>query len=198
MNEWGRVIATLSSVLSIVPPHCARLTCFLQPKSRKINAVPNTPQHSLCLINATQPLKSNLGTLMRRRRGWGFEGVLRGRGAVDRWVLQKLSALLKRVCPSPPHPPHHMLRDMAVAFRDSASLVAGLPYTASAVSKEEGQPPTTSTTRTPSPLPKVGDGRPKDCGGHKAQGGGINRGCRRECAISNESPSSGCRAASWS
>ena len=37
--EWGVVIATFLSVLSIVHCHCARLTYFLQPKLRKINAV---------------------------------------------------------------------------------------------------------------------------------------------------------------
>ena len=37
--EWGAVIATFLSVLSVVPCHCARLTCFLDPKLGKINAV---------------------------------------------------------------------------------------------------------------------------------------------------------------
>ena len=37
--EWGVVIATLSSVLSIMPRNCARLTYFLHPKLRKVNAV---------------------------------------------------------------------------------------------------------------------------------------------------------------
>ena len=40
--EWGVVIATLLSILSIVPLHGARLTCFLHPKLRKINALPIT------------------------------------------------------------------------------------------------------------------------------------------------------------
>ena len=42
--EWGVVIATFLSVLSIVPRHCARLNDFLHPESRKINAVLITPQ----------------------------------------------------------------------------------------------------------------------------------------------------------
>ena len=42
--EWGVVIATYLSVLSIMPRHCARLTFFLHPKLRKINAVLLTPQ----------------------------------------------------------------------------------------------------------------------------------------------------------
>ena len=33
--EWGAVIATFLSVLSVVPRPCARLTCFLHPKLRK-------------------------------------------------------------------------------------------------------------------------------------------------------------------
>ena len=37
--EWGVVIATVLSVLSIVPRHCARLTYFLHPKWRKIDAL---------------------------------------------------------------------------------------------------------------------------------------------------------------
>ena len=42
--EWRAVIATFLSVLSIVPRHCARLTSFLHPKLRTINAVLMTPQ----------------------------------------------------------------------------------------------------------------------------------------------------------
>ena len=42
--EWGVVIATLLSVLSVMPRQCARLTYFLHPKSRKINAMRITPQ----------------------------------------------------------------------------------------------------------------------------------------------------------
>ena len=42
--EWGVVIALFSSALSIVPRHCARLTYFLQPKLRKINAMLIAPQ----------------------------------------------------------------------------------------------------------------------------------------------------------
>ena len=42
--EWGVVTATLLSVLSILPRHCARLTGFLHPKLRQINAVLITPQ----------------------------------------------------------------------------------------------------------------------------------------------------------
>ena len=42
--EGGVAIATLLSVLSIVPRHCARLTCFLPPKLREIHAVPTNPQ----------------------------------------------------------------------------------------------------------------------------------------------------------
>ena len=42
--EWGVVIATCLSILSIVPRHCACLTYFLHPKLRKINAVLTTPQ----------------------------------------------------------------------------------------------------------------------------------------------------------
>ena len=42
--EWGGGIATFSSVLSVVPRHCARLTSLLHPKSRKIKAVRITPQ----------------------------------------------------------------------------------------------------------------------------------------------------------
>ena len=37
--EWEVVVSTFLSVLSIVPCHCARLTYFLHPKLRKINAV---------------------------------------------------------------------------------------------------------------------------------------------------------------
>ena len=42
--EWGAVIATVLSGLSIVPRHCARLTSFLHPKLREMNAVLITPQ----------------------------------------------------------------------------------------------------------------------------------------------------------
>ena len=42
--EWGAVLATFLSVLSIVPRHCACLTCFIHPKLRKINAVLITQQ----------------------------------------------------------------------------------------------------------------------------------------------------------
>ena len=42
--EWGVVIATFLSVLSVVPCHCACLTYFLHPKLREINAVPSTLQ----------------------------------------------------------------------------------------------------------------------------------------------------------
>ena len=41
--ERAVVIATLLSVLSLCPRHCARLTCFLHPKLRKINAVLTQP-----------------------------------------------------------------------------------------------------------------------------------------------------------
>ena len=37
--EWGVVIATFLSILSIVPRHCARLADFFHPKLRDINAV---------------------------------------------------------------------------------------------------------------------------------------------------------------
>ena len=37
--EWGVVITTFVSLLRIVPRHCARLTYFLHPKLREINAV---------------------------------------------------------------------------------------------------------------------------------------------------------------
>ena len=37
--EWGVIISTVLSVLSIVPRRCARLAYFLHPKLRKINAV---------------------------------------------------------------------------------------------------------------------------------------------------------------
>ena len=40
--EWGVVIATILSVLSIVSRHWARLTYFLHPKPREINALPIT------------------------------------------------------------------------------------------------------------------------------------------------------------
>ena len=46
--EWGVLIATILSV-RIVPRHCARLTYFLHPKLRKINAVPITPLIALTL-----------------------------------------------------------------------------------------------------------------------------------------------------
>ena len=42
--EWGVVITRVLSVLSIVPHHCARLTYFLHPKVRKIDAVLIMPQ----------------------------------------------------------------------------------------------------------------------------------------------------------
>ena len=42
--EWGVAIATLLSVLSIVPRHCARWTSFLHPKLRTINASLINPQ----------------------------------------------------------------------------------------------------------------------------------------------------------
>ena len=42
--EWGVYITTLLSVLSIVPRHSARLTHFLHPKLRKMNAVLIAPQ----------------------------------------------------------------------------------------------------------------------------------------------------------
>ena len=42
--EWAVFIATFLSVLSTVPHHCARLTYFLHPKWRKINAVLIAPQ----------------------------------------------------------------------------------------------------------------------------------------------------------
>ena len=42
--EWGVAIATFLSVLSTVLCHCARLTYFLHPKVRKMNAVPITPR----------------------------------------------------------------------------------------------------------------------------------------------------------
>ena len=42
--EWAVVIAIVLSVLSIVPRHCARFTCFPHPKWREIHAVPMTPQ----------------------------------------------------------------------------------------------------------------------------------------------------------
>ena len=41
--EWGVGIATLLSVLSIVPRHCAHWTHFLHPKSREINAAAHCP-----------------------------------------------------------------------------------------------------------------------------------------------------------
>ena len=42
--EWGAVFATFLSVLSLGPRLCARLTNFLHPKLRKIDAVLITPQ----------------------------------------------------------------------------------------------------------------------------------------------------------
>ena len=49
--EWGVVIATSLSVLSVVPRRCARLTSFFHSKLRNINAVPITLQPS------TRPLQ---------------------------------------------------------------------------------------------------------------------------------------------
>ena len=63
--EWGAAIATILSVLRIVPRHCARLTYFLHTKSMKINVV---------LI----PLK--LITLPLRRLGRGLEEVVKAVG----------------------------------------------------------------------------------------------------------------------
>ena len=37
--EWGAVVATFLSVLSVVPRHCPRLTCFRYPKRGETNAV---------------------------------------------------------------------------------------------------------------------------------------------------------------
>ena len=50
--EWGVVITTFLSILSILPRHCARLTDFLRPKLRKMNAVLIPPQQ------ITLPLRS--------------------------------------------------------------------------------------------------------------------------------------------
>ena len=42
--DTGVMIATFLFVLDIVPRHCARLTYFLHPKLREINAVPIIPR----------------------------------------------------------------------------------------------------------------------------------------------------------
>uniref|UniRef100_A0A6T2CA13 Uncharacterized protein n=1 Tax=Eutreptiella gymnastica TaxID=73025 RepID=A0A6T2CA13_9EUGL len=39
MFDWGAVLATFGSVLSVVPRHCARLTSFLHPKVTDRSAV---------------------------------------------------------------------------------------------------------------------------------------------------------------
>ena len=56
--EWGAVIATF---LAVVPRHCARLTNFLHPKSRSIDAVLLT-------------LKPMTLTFRRLRRAGGTSG----------------------------------------------------------------------------------------------------------------------------
>ena len=46
--ERGVVIASIFSILSIAPRHCARLTYFLHPKLRKTTAVPITLKLITC------------------------------------------------------------------------------------------------------------------------------------------------------
>ena len=46
--EWGVFIATLVSVLSIVPRHCAHLISFVYPQLKNINAVLIAPQLMRC------------------------------------------------------------------------------------------------------------------------------------------------------
>ena len=65
--EWGVVIATFLSVLSIVPCHCARLTYFLHQKLRKFDAVlitlklvTLTLRRLRCAVYATQDHRRGL------------------------------------------------------------------------------------------------------------------------------------------
>ena len=72
--EWGVVVATLLSVLSVVPRPCARLTYFFHPKLRKINVVLITPQ---------------LITLTLRRAGSIPSGKWGGSDAKNKFVYLK-------------------------------------------------------------------------------------------------------------
>ena len=63
--EWGAVIATFLSILSLLPHHCARLTCFLHPNLKKSNAVLITPQ----------PITLTLWPCGAPVRFWGQFGV---------------------------------------------------------------------------------------------------------------------------
>ena len=87
--EWGVVITTCLSVLSIVPRHCARLTYFLHPKrGKKINAVPITSKLiTLSLPRLCRAVGASTGTGVGIGMG---VGVSVGVGVGVGMVLHKL------------------------------------------------------------------------------------------------------------
>ena len=64
--EWGVVTAPFLCVLSVVPRHCARLTHFLHPNLRNMNAVLIAPQRMTLPCLPPFPAKNPL--LLRRLR----------------------------------------------------------------------------------------------------------------------------------
>ena len=82
--EWG--VATFLSVLSIVPRHCARLTHFLHPKWRKLNAVLITHRYLPLPCGAPKPPWGERVVENRKapRGPWRppktFDGGVRGKG----------------------------------------------------------------------------------------------------------------------
>ena len=67
ISVWGAVIATVLVVLSSVPLYCARLTCFLHPKVRNINAVRMTLTLR-CAVSAPTALRSALIRELTKRQ----------------------------------------------------------------------------------------------------------------------------------
>ena len=76
--ELGVVIAIFLSVLSIVPRHRARLTYFLHPKLRKINAVLSSPQLITLTLRRAGSIPTALVTVFGGVRTWRYEAQCRG------------------------------------------------------------------------------------------------------------------------
>ena len=92
--EWGVVIATFLSVLTIVPRHCAHVTYFVHPKSRKTNAVLITPQLMTLTCGAPAVRRRRAGSIPRARQHNSWHAIARTSlyrrhavpGQVARWA----------------------------------------------------------------------------------------------------------------
>ena len=74
------------SVLTLLPRYCARSTCFLHPKLRKINAVLSTPP-LIALCPAVRPVSSVGGGKGHKGAGVGEQQSQQPRFAMWRYCI---------------------------------------------------------------------------------------------------------------